>query len=85
MPQKKKEKRSESLSSKDKKILKEIEEAHLSAKNSYMRKVKEIEQDYLSGDLTYMQSVREVIKMNKAYNSLIRNLIKKLNEYEDSK
>ena len=62
--------------------LQEVEIEHKKGKEKYTKKVKEIEQDYLNGNLTYLESVRQVIKVNKAYNSLIRNLNKKLNEIE---
>lgn len=81
MPVKKKGKKSKEISSKDRKEIKEIQAIHKNAREFYKQKVGEIEQDYIKGELTYMQSVREVIKVNKAYNAVIRKLIKRVDNY----
>lgn len=81
MPVKKKGKKSKEISSKDRKEIKEIQTIHKNAREFYKQKVGEIEQDYIKGELTYMQSVREVIKVNKAYNAVIRKLIKRVDNY----
>lgn len=82
MPAKNNEKKSVEISLDELLELQEVEIAHKKGKEKYKKAVEEIEKDYKLGNLTFLESVRQVIKVNKAYNSLIRSLNKKLNEIE---
>lgn len=82
MPAKNNEKKSVEISLDELLELQEVEIAHKEGKEKYKKAVEEIEKDYKLGNLTFLESVRQVIKVNKAYNSLIRSLNKKLNEIE---
>ena len=78
----KQEEKYEEISIEELMQLEDIEREHLKAKERYANKVKEIEKDYRNGTLTFIESVREVIKVNKAYNRAIRNLVKTLDKME---
>ena len=82
MPAKNNEKKSVEISLDELLELQEVEIAHKEGKEKYKKEIEEIEKDYKLGNLTFLESVRQVIKVNKAYNSLIRSLNKKLNEIE---
>lgn len=81
MPTKKQERNSGELSSQDKAEIRKIKKEHKEGKENYSQRIREIEEGYLRGDLSYMQSVRLVILENKKYNTLIRKLIRRIDNY----